>query len=202
LNIRGIATGSFGFVLEEKDARQSSAVKTTVRESLEEATSLFEELTQIEEDEFLIDVDDINPRVFNALGKFFSHLEKSEASLKTNLPDRQMTFDRAGIERAYRRISETNVKIDPVVWTGTLVGLSPIKRTFDFKRDGAEEIVSGKFSHQVSQDYLERIESQDGITLGDRFRASIEIGTIRKPDGTISVSYTVTDLEDISPESS
>ncbi|MVO15083.1 hypothetical protein [Parasedimentitalea huanghaiensis] len=197
LNIRGVATGSFGFILEEKDARQSSAVKTTVRESLEEATLLFEELTQIEEDDFLIDIDEINPRVFNALGRFFSHLEKSEASLKANLPDRQMVFDRAGIERAYRRISETNVKIDTVEWVGTLVGLSPIKRTFDFKRDGADEIVSGKFSHQVSQDYLERIESQDGITLGERFRASIEIGTIRKPDGTISVSYTVTDLEEM-----
>lgn len=197
LNIRGVATGSFGFILEEKDARQSSAVKTTVRESLEEATALFEEFTQIEDDEFLIDVDEINPRVFNALGKFFNHLEKNEASLKTNLPDRQVSFDRAGIERAYRRITETNVKIEAVVWTGTLVGLSPIKRTFDFKRDGAQEIVSGKFSQQVSQDYLERIEGEDGITLGARFRADIEIGTIRKPDGSISVSYTVNDLEEV-----
>ncbi|QFT65698.1 hypothetical protein FIU93_02830 [Labrenzia sp. THAF35] len=197
LNIRSIATGSFGFVLEEKNARQSSAVKTTVRESLEEATSLFEELTQLEEDDFLIDVDDMNPRVFNALGKFFSHLEKNGASLKANLPDRQMVFDRAGIERAYRRISETNVKIDPVEWIGTLVGLSPIKRTFDFKRDGTDEIITGKFSYQVSQDYLERIESQEGIKLGAQFRASIEIGTIRKPDGTISVSYTVTDLQEV-----
>lgn len=197
LNIRGIATGSFGFILEEKDARQSSAIKTTVRESLDEATALFEEFTQIEEDDFLIDVDSISPRVFKSLGKFFTHLEKNEASLKTNLPDRQVTFDRAGIERAYRRISETNVKIEPMTWTGTLVGLSPIRRTFDFKRDGSDEIVSGKFSHQVSQDYLERIEGQDGITLGARFRANIEIGTIRKPDGTTSVSYTVTDLEEL-----
>lgn len=200
LNIRAIATGSFGFVLEEKDARQSSAVKTPVREALEEATALFEELTQVDEDNFLIDVDDINPRVFTALGRFFSHLEKNDASLKATLPDRQMSFDRAGIERAYRRISETNVKIESVKWIGTLVGLSPIKRTFDFKRDGADEIVSGKFSHQVSQDYLERIESQDGITLGARFRADIEIGTIRKPDGTISVRYTVTDLEEVPSE--
>ena len=57
LNIRGIATGSFGFILEEKNACQSSAIKTTVREALEEATALFEELTQIEEDDFLIDVE-------------------------------------------------------------------------------------------------------------------------------------------------
>jgi hypothetical protein len=198
LNIRGIATGSFGFVLEEKDARQSSAVKTTVREAVEEAADLFEEFTQIEDNDFLIDVDEISPRVFNALGKFFSHLEKGEASLKTSLPDRQLNFDRASIERAYRRISETIVKIEPVTWTGTLVGLSPIKRTFDFKKDGAKEITSGKFSHQVSQDYLERIEGQDGITLGARFRADIEIGTIRKPNGNISVSYTVNDLEEIS----
>ncbi len=194
LNIRGIATGSFGFILEEKDARQASAVKTPIRESLEEAANLFEEFTQENEDEFLIDVDDINPRVFRALAQFFRHLEKNDAVLKASLPDRNYSFDRAGIERAYRRITETNVKIEPVAWVGTLVGLSPIKRTFDFKRDGAQEIVSGKFSHQVSQDYLERIEGNEGITLGARFTAKIEIGTIRKPDGSISVSYTVTDL--------
>ncbi|MBZ0161821.1 MAG: hypothetical protein K8H74_03825 [Notoacmeibacter sp.] len=202
LNIRGVATGSFGFVLEEKDARQASVIKTPIRESIEQATALFEEFTQEDDDDFLIDVDDINPRVFTALAKFFRHLEKNEAVLKANLPDRQYTFDRAGIERAYRRISETHVKIEPVTWTGTLVGLSPIRRTFDFKRDGAEEIISGKFSHQVSQDYLERIESEEGITLGDRFHAKIEIGTIRKPDGTISVSYTVTDLDEAPPKRS
>lgn len=195
LNIRGVATGSFGFILEEKEVRQSSAVKTPIREAIEEATGLFDEFTQENEDDFLVDVDSINPRVFNSLAKFFRHLEKNDASLKANLPDRQFTFDRAGIERAYRRIMATHVKIEPVSWTGTLVGLSPIKRTFDFKREGSEEIISGKFSHQVSQDYLERIEGDEGITLGDRFMARIEIGTIRKPDGSISVSYTVIDLE-------
>lgn len=197
LSISGVVSGSFGFILEEKDAIQKSAIKTPIRESLEEAVSLFEEFTQENEDDFLIDVDDINPRVFTALARFFRHLEKSDATLRTQLPDRQIAFDQDGISRAYKRISETHVKIDPAVWTGTLVGLSPIKRTFDFKRDGADEITSGKFSHQVSQDYLERIESEDGITLGDRFEANIEIGTIRKPDGTISTTYTVTDLEKI-----
>lgn len=197
LDIRGVVTGSFGFVLEEKEARQTSALKTPIRESLEEAAVLFEEFTQANEDEFLIDVDDINPRVFNALSRFFRHLEKNEATLKASLPDRTFNFDRADIKRAYRRISETHVKIEPVVWTGTLVGLSPIKRTFDFRRDGGEAIISGKFSHQVSQDYLERIENKEGITLGGKFLARIEIGTIRKPNGSISVSYTVTDLEEM-----
>lgn len=196
LNIRGIATGSFGFILQEKDAHQTSAIQTPVREALEEAAALFEEFTQENEDNFLIDMNHMNPRVFRSLARFFRHLEKYGATLKTNLPSRQYSFDRAGIERAYRRIAETDVKIDQVVWIGTLVGLSPIKRTFDFKRDGTQEIVSGKFSHQVSQDYLERIESDEGITLGARFTAKIEIGTIRKSDGSISVSYTVTDLVD------
>ncbi|WBL32188.1 hypothetical protein O5O51_10570 [Sinirhodobacter sp. HNIBRBA609] len=194
LNIRGVATGSFGFILEEKDALQFNALKTPIREALEEAASLFDEFTQESDDEFLIDVDDINPRVFKALAQFFGHLEKNDASLKTNLPDRQLSFDRASISRAYKRITETKVKIDSVTWVGTLVGLSPIRRTFDFKQDGTQEIISGKFSHQVSQDYLERIEGEEGITLGDKFIAKIEIGTIRKPDGSISTSYTVTDL--------
>ncbi|MBI1220273.1 MAG: hypothetical protein GC186_17195 [Rhodobacteraceae bacterium] len=196
LNIRELATGSFGFILEEKDARQSSAIKTPIRESLEEAAALFEEFTQENDDNFLIEVDEIDPRVFLALAKFFRHLEKNYATLKTNFPDKLYSFDHAGIERAFKRISATHVKIEPVLWTGTLVGLSPIKRTFDFKRDGGDEILSGKFSHQVSQDYLERIENDNGITLGDRFDAKIEIGTIRKPDGTISVTYTVIDLSE------
>lgn len=195
LNIRGVATGSFGFILEEKEVRQTSTVKTPIREAIEEATALFDEFTQENDDSFLIDVDSINPRVFNSLAKFFRHLEKNDASVKANLPDREFVFDRAGIERAYKRISSTHVKIEPVSWIGTLVGLSPIKRTFDFKREGSEEIISGKFSHQVSQDYLERIEGEEGITLGDRFVARIEIGTIRKPDGSISVIYTVIDLQ-------
>ena len=155
---------------------------------------MLEEFTQENENEFLIDVDDVNPRVFIALARFFRHLESNNAALKANLTERQYTFDRAGIERAYLRISETNVKIEPVVWVGRLVGLSPIKRTFDFKRDGVQEIVPGKFSHQVSQDYLKRIEGHQGITLGARFIANIEIGTIKKPDGSTSVSYTVADL--------
>lgn len=197
LNIRGMATGSFGFLLEEKDAQQASAIKTPLRETLDEAASLIAEFAQEDDDNFLIEVDDINPRVFIALAKFFRHLEKNEASLKATLPDKQYAFDRGDIARAFKRISDTHVKIEPVMWRGRLVGLSPVKRSFDFKRDGSDEIVTGKFSHQVSQDYLERIENADGITLGHRFEASIEIGTLRKPDGSISVSYTVTDLVEI-----
>lgn len=194
LNIRGVATGSFGFVLEEKDANQVSVFKTPVREALEEAAALFDEFTQEDDDEFLVEVDDINPRVFMALAKFFRHLESNSATLKTNFPDKLYSFDRAGIERAYKRIAASKVKIETEFWVGTLVGLSPIKRTFDFRCDGSDAIISGKFSHQISQDYLERIETKDGITLGDHFNAKIEIGTIRKPDGTISVTHTVIEM--------
>ena len=81
-------------------------------------------------------------------------------------------------------------------WKGQLVGLSPIKRTFDFKKEGTTEIKSGRFGAQISQDYLERIERDDGVRLGASFRARIEVATLRKPDGTISVTYTANDLEE------
>lgn len=198
LNLRGLATGSFGFVLEEKNAAQASSIKTPLRDAMEEATELFLEFSQEDDDAFLIDVDDINPRVFNELARFFRHLEKNEATLKAIFPDKSFSFERADVERAYKRITDTRVNINQESWLGTLVGLSPIKRAFDFRRKGETAIVSGKFSHQVSQDYLERIERQDGITLGGTFRAAIEIGTLRKPNGTVSTTYTVTDLEEFS----
>lgn len=135
--------------------------------------------------------------MFNELAKFFNHLEKNEATLKANFPDQSYSFDRAAISRAYKRISDSKINIVKEVWVGTLVGLSPIKRTFDFRKRGEEAIVSGKFSHQISQDYLERIEGSDGVTLGDTFRATIEKGTLRKPDGTISINYTMIDLTNV-----
>ncbi|MDF2231535.1 hypothetical protein P2H44_03115 [Albimonas sp. CAU 1670] len=197
LNIVGVATGSFGFILEEKSARQSSAFRTPVREAMQEAIELFEEFSQESEDDFLIEINDINPRVFRSVARFFSHLRKSDAFVKAELPDRQLIIDQYGIERAYRRISSSRVQIDKAVWIGSLVGLSPIKRTFDFRQDGSREILSGRFGHQVSQDYLEKIESDDGVVLGSRFRADVEIGTMRKPDGTISKSYTAIGLEEL-----
>ncbi|MCF1707755.1 hypothetical protein L0V05_02885 [Tabrizicola sp. J26] len=194
LDIRGVATGSFGFLLEERDAAQYSALKTPIRESLEEAAEILREFAQDDDDEFLIEVDDINPRIFMACAKFFRHLKSNSASFKATLPDRSYAFGLSDIDRAYKRISDTRVKIETFQWRGTLVGLSPIKRSFDFRKEGEDYIVSGNFSHQVSQDYLERIENRKGITLGGSFDAKIEVGTIKKPDGTTSISYTVTDL--------
>ena len=100
LNIRGVATGSFGFILEEKNADQVSAIKTPLREAVEEVLDVFSEFTSEDDDAFLIEVNEINPRVFQALGKFLELIEKNEAIFKTQLADRQLTFDRAGIKRA------------------------------------------------------------------------------------------------------
>ncbi|SDW77845.1 hypothetical protein SAMN05444336_102323 [Albimonas donghaensis] len=194
LNIVNIATGSFGFVLEEKSARQASVFPTPVREAMEEAVALFREFAQENEDDFLIEVNDINPRVFRSVAKLFSHLQRNEASIKAELPSASLSIDRFGVERAFRRISNSRVVIKNEVWFGALVGLSPIRRTFDFRKSGEIGFVSGRFGHQVSQDYLEKIESDSGVVLGGSFRANVEVGTIRKPDGTISVTYTATDL--------
>lgn len=200
LDIVGLATGSFGFVLEEKQSAQYNVVKTAVREAIDDAVKLLNEFSQDNDDEFLVEIDDMNPRVFQAVAKFFSHLKKNGAVLKAELPDARLEVNHTGVERAVQRIESSQFKIDEVEWIGTLVGLSPIKRTFDFRERGSDSIVSGKFGLQVSQDYLERIENDRGIMLGGKFRAAVEIGTIRKPDGRISVSYTMTDLEPLISE--
>jgi hypothetical protein len=197
LNIRGVAKGSFGFVLEEKDARQTSVFKTPVREAIDEVMDLFEEFSQESEDDFLVDIDRINPRIFNAMGRFVKLLNANNAIMRAELPDRIISWKEEGVQRAYRRIAGSHVSIQDVSWVGTLIGLSPVSRTFEFRRDGEQAIVTGKFGSQISQDYLERIEGDEKVTLGSRFHASIEIGTLRKPDGTISVTYTVTDLKEL-----
>ncbi|WP_323780193.1 hypothetical protein [Thalassovita sp.] len=198
LNLSGLATGSFGFVLEEKNADQSSVMKTPLREAIEEAAALFEELSQEDDEDFLIDVNDINPRVFNEISSFFNHLEKNNATFKAHLRDKSCSLDHAAIHRAYTRISATEVNIRKETWIGKLVGLTPIKRSFEFRKHDEQTVHTGKFSQQISQDYLERIERHDGFMLGATYRATIEVGTLRKPDGSVSTTYTALDLQEVS----
>ncbi|NOD31108.1 hypothetical protein [Ruegeria atlantica] len=197
LRITEIARGSFGFVLEEPGADQSSAVATTLREALDEAIETIEEITQRDDDDFLVELDAINPRVFSSLNQFFKHLHSSEATLRAALPTKQLRFDNEDIERAYLRLSNASVDIKEEIWIGTLVGLSPLSRSFEFQPDDKVDVITGNFGKQVSQDYLERIEN-DGITLGSKFRASIEVARVRKPNGEVSIKYTALDLTELS----
>ncbi|MCG6558372.1 MULTISPECIES: hypothetical protein [Ruegeria] len=196
LRITDLAFGSFGFVLQEDDTEQSSVIPTSAREALNTAIEAINELTQRDDDRFLLEIDEINPRLFSSLTDFFTHLHNNEASLKTNLPSRSDYHSSADIERAFNRLTNTKYEFFTEEWVGKLIGLSPSNRTFDFHKEGESRIVSGKFDRQISQDYLERIES-DGLLLGARFRADIEIAEIRKPNGSVSITYTALGFEEI-----
>ncbi|MDW4551074.1 hypothetical protein R5H32_17060 [Defluviimonas sp. D31] len=195
LRITDLARGSFGFVLEESESRQSSGLPTAMREALDEATNTITELTNKDDDAFLTDVSEINPRIFGSLTKFFRHLHTNGAELKTNCQDRSLRFRHEDIARAYKRLSESHAQVKKETWRGTLVGLSPISRSFEFQPTDRSDVLSGKFGRQFSQDYLERIKN-DGITLGSDFIAIIEVVTLRKPNGETSVTYTALELNE------
>lgn len=198
LRITELARGSFGFVLEEASADQHSSIPSAMREALDQTTATFSDLTQSDDDNFLLELDAINPRVFKSLKEFFNHLHSNEATLKTSLPDRTIAFGEEAVKRGHERLSLSKIEVDEKNWVGKLVGLTPISRSFEFLRDGALNAISGKFGEEISQDYLERIETE-GITLGadKKYAAHIEIITVQKPTGEISVSYTALSLEEL-----
>ncbi len=196
LRITDLAYGSFGFVLEEGNSDQYNVVPTAVREALDEALGAFEHLTEIDEDEFLFDIDSIDPRIFSSLSEFFRHIHSSKATLKAASPKYTLNMPFDAIHRAHDRLSRSKIDFTTERWTGQLVGLSPLDRKFEFKLDDTIEIRSGKFGKEISQDYLERIEAE-GVTLGARFLAEVEVAELRKPNGAISTTYTALSLEQL-----
>jgi len=135
----------------------------------------------------------MNKRVYITLKKFFTHLDHNGAELRATLPSRTIDLSSKSVGRAKDRLTLTKFHSKTEEWTGYLVGLSTVNRTFDFRKIDSPDIISGKFDRQISQDYLEKIE-RNGVTLGSKFEAKLEITTVKKPTSETTVNYTALDL--------
>jgi hypothetical protein len=193
LRIVDVARGSFGFVLEEQDIEQSNMVPTAAKKAVEEAVAAIEALASDDYQLYSEMLDKLNPRTLTTAKELFSHLHANEAAMKTETPSHKLSLTLQSVDRAHERLRVTDIQETEGDWIGVLLGIAPVARTFEFRRDGTREIVSGAFGTRVSQDFLERIE-RDGLVLGHRFQMKVGIKVTTKPNGVIMTTYTAIDL--------
>lgn len=194
LNITDLVHGSFGFVLEEDNSEQYQIFESATMVAVTHVTDMLEGVSSVDSNWFDERLPEIDVRVFQTLKRFVSLLHKSESTLKVAEENREIKLDSSSVLRAYERVSQTEIdEIDETV-PGELLGLAPIQRRFDFRKNDNNEIISGTVSINLSADYLERIE-RDELVAGRSWRALIRTKTVQKADGRRpSITRTLVDL--------
>ena len=143
----------------------------------------------------LFGIDQLDRRMIGPLKRFFERMYEDEATMRVVEGERDQTFDSASISRAFERVKHTEIEEDEVSIGGVLIGLQPIRRTFEFRSSETDEIIEGKFGPQLSQDFLERIEG-DQLLLGREWTAKMLKKTVTNYDGRSKTRWVLLQFEE------
>ncbi|WP_369026083.1 hypothetical protein [Qipengyuania sp. RANM35] len=196
MNIVDVVHGSFGFRLEE-DNEEAQMFDTSLRHAVTAISKIIHDFSDPSDAVFEQAIEDIDGRTFLSVKAFIQLLRNEEAKFKLVDDQEEIELDEAKVERAYQRVERTEVIENEDFISGTLVGVMPVARRFEFNLDGTEEIISGPIDARLSADFLERIENDEQF-IGRPWRASVRIRTVRRPDGREKIEYILTGL--VQPE--
>lgn len=192
LNITDVVHGSFGFQLEEA-SENDDMFATALKQAVDDISDILQNFSAPEEKKFEEAIEKIDSRTFTSIKSFFSLAHREGASFRIIDDDEEFLFDDAKVLRAYERVESVEFTEDTSEFSGTLIGVIPIGRRFEFRIDQTEEVISGTIGKKLSADFIERIQ-QDVQFIGKRWSASFYIRTVTKPDGRVKVNYVLMDL--------
>ncbi len=194
MTITGLVHGSFGFVLEEDNSEQLGMFETPAHQAVRSITELLEDVAATSGVAFEARLQELDARVFQSLKRFVGHLHKADSTLKVAEEKRELRLDKESVQRAFERVSKVDIEEDEQIVEGELLGLVPVQRRFDFRRNDNGEVLQGRVAPTLSADYLERID-REGMIAGGQWRATIRSKILHHPDGRHSTTtYLLIDL--------
>jgi hypothetical protein len=144
--------GSFGFELEEyRVGLLPFEEQTPVELALERTQSLLQGSIE-PDDELLADsAAELDPRALEKVRDFIKTLADNEAICALQFNNRDFRFRDVGqIRRSLDRLSRDNLHEEEINLSGIFLGVLPTKRTFEFKLQQNDEIISGKVGATIS----------------------------------------------------
>jgi hypothetical protein len=196
LNITDIVRGSFGFLLQEDAADSPQLFKSSLREATEEVTDILGRFSSPRDEDYDAAIEDIDERLFSAVRQFFKVLHDDGATLRVVEGEQDKQFGRDAVERAHRRVEDTNIEETDLPIEGVLIGVIPIARRFEFRTLESGDIISGKVGPLLTREYLERIEKHEEM-IGKQWLAIIRRRTVHRPGRQPLLTHTLLDLREL-----
>lgn len=194
MNVTALVHGSFGFVLQENRSDEPQFFPSATVQAAKDVSALLSDIASTERVQFEDRLAQVDSRIFAVLRRFVGLLHKANATLRIADKDEELRLSSEKVGVAWERLQNTDIEEFDENVTGELLGLVPIQRRFDFRRDDNGEYVSGRVSETLSAEYLERIE-REGIVAGKRWQATIRTKTVHRVDGRpATITHILTDL--------
>lgn len=189
LHITSLLHGSVGFLLEEVDS-QNRLMPSPLKQASDRASEIVAAFAATEEEPFRRVLESVDNRVLGSTREFLTRLFRGNATLhlvEGNL-DLQLSFPE--VRRGYERAENANIEELEEAVSGQLLGLIPIGRKFEIRRDNGD-IVAGSVAPTLSESYLEHLKEQK--LVGQKCRAVVRNKRITR-FGRVSDNYVLVDL--------
>jgi len=145
LMITGTVPGSFGFELEEVGREDGSFPELSLVESAISQTRAILRALVGSDDELTDAIAGADPRALEAVRGFLKTLVDQEAVCDLAFRDEVFEFvDVEQIRRGRQRLSADNIHEEERELLGKFQGVLPKRRTFEFRVDEDDEVISGK----------------------------------------------------------
>ena len=148
LLIKNIAIGSFGFQFQLPVGDSSLFEDTSVAEkAIHKIENIFRVAAE-EDDENIADaIDEIPPRAIKKVYSFLEQLEKNKAWCGLSFGKHQFQFKSLEqLKQAAEHLKEDNITETEQSLYGTLLGVLPASKVFEFKLSETDTIIKGKIS--------------------------------------------------------
>lgn len=145
LLITGTAIGSFGFELEEAPKGDALFPEVSLVDQAIEQTCEIMEASLGSDDELTDAIAEADPRAVEALRSFLKTLSDQEAVCCLEFKEDVFRFADVGqVRRSEGRLRQDNIHEQEGLLSGRFLGVLPHRRTFEFRVEDTQEIVTGK----------------------------------------------------------
>ena len=142
LYITNIVHGSFGFRLEEL-APQTELVGSVLKDAVDAAARVMVAFGEPDEDTFLTAMSNLDARVIDSVRKFFDLIRERDAAFRLVSGDIDRSFDGPAVARAAERAQGTRIQENEENFDGTLAGVLPEGRRFEYRTGADRGTISG-----------------------------------------------------------
>ena len=198
LHITSVVHGSFGFLLEELDDQIEPLFRTSLSAAADQVANYIINFADENENTFAETIDALNPRVFQSIRDFFSHMHKQNATFRIVEGELDRQFDHTAVERAWNRAEDTKVDEEEVRIEGRLLGVIPVGRRFELQPAQGGAVIRGKISERFGETYVQNMSRQQ--FAGRRWRAVLIKKTVEKVGRPAVENYTLLQLDEIAED--
>lgn len=194
LLITDVARGSFGFLLEEAAAGDALS-DTQLKHVLQHSGGLISDVASPNIETFEAALAGLDERTLIALKKFFSVLDKEQATLRLVGDDTEFVLQRADVTRARYRVEETEIAEDEVLERRGKLYFLPDHKTFElFANDGE------KFFGRVDLEVM-RYLTATGLQPGMSINAGLKVKRVQQRGRGEKVYYRLAAVTDLTENS-